>query len=455
MELLPFVMFIFLLGVLLTGYPVAFSIGGTAFLFGLLAFGLGALPVAFFSILPSRIFGIMQNLTLIAVPLFIFMGLVLSRSGVAEELLKVMSMLCGRLRGGLAISIILVGALLAASTGIVGATVVTMTLISLPVMLKYKYDKSLSCGIIASSGTLGQIVPPSVVLILLSDVFSRTEVSTGKLFMAAVVPSMLLIIGYITYVLILAYLKPNMMPKLPASVQESYAQATKAQILGALLPPLVLILAVLGSIFTGIATPTESAAVGAVGAVLIASFKAFGKRNKTTPGLSVRAVVWKSAEETVVMTSMIFLILIAAQAFGLIFRGLGGDEIFTSFFADLEWSRYMVLLVLMLMVFLLGFFLDFVEIAYIFVPLLVPILIDHLGFDPLWIAILLALNLQTSFLTPPLGFSLFYLKGAAPPGITTSHIYKGVIPFIGIQLFVLLLVVFFPVLVTWLPKVMV
>lgn len=438
-------MFACLLGVLLTGYPVAFSIGGTAFLFGLLAFGLGELPATFFSILPSRIFGVMQNLTLIAVPLFIFMGLVLSRSGVAEELLKVMSMLCGRLRGGLAISIILVGALLAASTGIVGATVVTMTLISLPVMLKYKYDKSLSCGIIASSGTLGQIVPPSVVLILLSDVFSRTEVSTGKLFMAAVIPSVLLIIGYILYVLVVAYLQPKKMPQLPKSVQAEYAQATKGEILSALLPPLILILAVLGSIFTGIATPTESAAVGAVGALLIAWWK--------SP--NIRDVAWKSAEETVVMTSMILLILIAAQAFGLIFRGLGGDEIFTGFFTDLEWSRYMVLLVLMLMVFLLGFFLDFVEIAYIFVPLLVPILIDGLGFDPLWIAVLLALNLQTSFLTPPLGFSLFYLKGAAADGVTTAHIYRGVVPFIGIQVLVLLLVVLFPALVTWLPSVMV
>lgn len=434
-NVLPFLMFLALIGVLFTGYPVAFSVGGVAMAFAGIGILTGMFDPIFLEIYPSRIYGVMQNITLIAVPLFIFMGMILARSGVAERLLEMMGQLLQNVRGGMALGVILVGSLLAASTGIVGATVVTMTLIALPVMLKHGYSKDLASGVIASSGTLGQIVPPSIVLILLSDVLANPQVSVGKLFVAALVPSLFLILGYVAYV-IWKGTKPPLVP--PCQGENNLRIGDVVKIL---VPPLGLIILVLGSIFAGIATPTESAAVGVVGAMVIAYFfrdKSAGNFQQEISG---------AASETVKMTSMIFLILLAAQAFGLVFRGLGGDEIFVEFFQNFSDVRYLVLVGILLVIFFLGFFLDFVEITFIFVPILGPVLIDGLGFDPLWMAVVFAMVLQTSFLTPPLGFSLFYLKGAAKNLVETSDIYRGVIPFLGIQILVIVILLCFPGLV--------
>jgi tripartite ATP-independent transporter DctM subunit len=433
MEIWALVMLAAAVALLLLGYPVAFTLGAVALLFGGISLGLD-----FFALLPLRIWGVMTNFTLIAVPLFVFMGVVLEKSGIAEELLETIARLFGKIRGGMGVSIVLVGALLAATTGVVGATVVTMAVIALPVMLRHGYKPELATGTIAASGTLGQIIPPSIILVLLGDVIG---VPVGRLFMAAVTPGLLLISLFIIYVLVRAKLKPDEAPALPPANDDS--ASLWPQVFKSLIPPLLLVFAVLGSIFFGVASPTESAAVGALGALLLA---AIHKRLNLT---NLR----EAMRSTTRMTSMVFMILIGATAFGLVFRGMGGDELVRELMTGLPGGEWGFLLVSMLVIFVLGFFLDFIEISFIVVPILAPIA-AFLGVDMLWFAVLIALNLQTSFLTPPFGFSLFYLKAAAPPEIRMPQIYRGIIPFVFIQLFALILVIVFPQLTLWLPDLM-
>jgi tripartite ATP-independent transporter DctM subunit len=382
-----------------------------------------------FSMMPFRIYSIMTNKILMAVPLFIFMGIVLQKSELAERLLMSMGTLFGKVRGGLAISTVLIGALLAASTGVVGASVVAMGVISLPIMLKNSYDKALSCGTICASGTLGQIIPPSIVLIILADVF---QLPVGDLFKAAVMPGLALVGVYIIYILIVSFLKPNVAPSLKVQEGVSYSTNLKKALI-AILPPLLLIVLVLGSIFAGIATPTESASLGAIGSLILA--------------LMYKKLSWslvkEASLETVKTTSMVFAILVGATAFSMVFTYSGADEIVEQFMTNLPGQKWGFLILSMLIIMFLGFFIDFIEISYIVVPILLPIA-DTIGIDPLWFAILIALNLQTSFLTPPFGFSLFYLKGVAPPSVKTTDIYKGVVPFIILQILVLASIVVFP-----------
>ncbi len=427
-ELLPLWMFLVLTVLLMAGFPVAFTLLGTSFVFGLIGFGWN-----FFHLLPLRIWGIMTNATLMAVPLFVFMGVMLERSGLAERLLDAMGMLFGRMRGGLAVSVVVVGALLGASTGIVGATVVTMGLLAVPVMLKHGYEKGLACGTVAAAGTLGQIIPPSIVLILIGDIVG---VPVGDLFLGAVLPGLVLVCLYIVYLVVLAARYPQ---KAPAVVGDGGRVVSWGAVGRALVPPLVLMVAVLGSLFAGIASPTEAAAVGAVGATLLA----------TSTGRLTLHMVDEVGRATMQLTSMVFIILVGAAAFGLVFRGTGGDELVRGALHSLSqglgpWS---VLALVMAFIFVIGFFLDFIEITFIHVPVLAPIMID-LGIDPVWLCILIAVNLQTSFLTPPFGFSLFYLRAVAPPGVTTAHVYRGVVPFVLLQLTGLLLIALFPGLVS-------
>ncbi|WP_417550998.1 TRAP transporter large permease [Methylophaga sp.] len=433
MEYMALLMFGLLILLLLTGYPVAFVLGAISLLFGSIYLGFD-----FFQLLPFRIWGIMTNFTLLAVPLFVFMGVVLEKSGVAEQLLDTMGRVFGRIRGGLAISVVMVGALLAATTGVVGASVVTMTVIALPSMLKRGYAPSLASGTIAASGTLGQIIPPSIILILLGDVIG---VPVGELFIGAVVPGILLIVAYILYIGYVAWRHPHLAPAVQADNSE--LAALWISVLKSLLPPLLLIIAVLGSIFYGIASPTESAAVGALGALILAALH----RRLTMPNL--RDAMQKTAQ----LTSMVFLIFIGATAFGLVFVGMGGDGLILDIFSGLPGGKWTFLIISMLLIFVLGFFLDFIEICFIVVPIIAPVAI-HLGIDPLWFALLIAINLQTSFLTPPFGFSLFYLKASAPPTLKLMDIYKGITPFVAIQLVVLALIINFPVLTLWLPNLM-
>ena len=436
MEYLAAWMFLALTILLMIGFPVTFTLLGTALVFGLIGFGWD-----FFNLLPLRIWGRIQNVTLIAVPLFVFMGVMFERSGLAEDLLDTMAILFGRLRGGLAISVVVVGALLGASTGIVGATVVTMGLLAVPTMLRRGYQKELATGTVAASGTLGQIIPPSIVLVLIGDIVG---VSVGDIFMGAVLPGLILVGLFIIYILIVTFLRPEIAP---AISREELAAITRrqmaARVLKALFPPMFLIISVLGSIFGGIASPTEAAAVGAVGASLLTM------ANKKFNLSLLRDVM----QSTVKLTCMVFIILCGAAAFGLVFRGLGGDTIVREFLGGIahKYSHGAVLAIVMLLIFFIGFFLDFIEITFIHVPVLAPIMIDF-GFDPLWFCILLAVNLQTSFLTPPFGFSLFYLKAVTPPEISTGHIYRGIIPFVLVQMIGLAIIVFFPQLATWLPR---
>ena len=426
MEYLPIVLFAIIFLSMLFGYPVAFTLGGISVLVGLWIF-----DIDFFYLLALRIYGVMNNFVLLAVPLFVFMGMILEKSGLAERLLETMSLLFGKFRGGLAIAVILVGALLAASTGIVGATVVTMGLISLPTMLNKGYGKGLATGVIASSGTLGQIIPPSVVLVLLGSVLN---VSVGDLFLAAVVPGIALVLVYLTYVVIYAKLRPAEVPKVSEEELKAFrAQGINFEIIKTFLFPFLLVLAVLGSIFAGIASPTEAAGVGAFGAMVLAAIN--GKLN-----LNILKTV---SQETTKITSMVFMILVGATAFSLVFRGLEGDRYFLALIENSNLSPNQFLLVVMLMVFLAGFFIDFIEIIFIIVPIVTPIFVA-MGVDLVWIGILLAINLQTSFLTPPFGFALFYLKGVAPPEVKTTDIYRGIIPFVIIQLLFLLLLVQYP-----------
>ncbi len=448
MDYLSLYMFLAVCLLLMLGYPVAFTLAGTALAFaagGILA---GIFDAGFLAALPARIFGTMSNTTLIAVPLFILMGVILEKSRVAEELLGSMASLFGTMRGGLGISVVVVGMLLAASTGIVGATVVTMGLLSLPSMLQAGYRPSLAAGTICATGTLGQIIPPSIALVLLGDILSNAyqraqldmnifnpkTVSVGDLFVGALIPGLMLVAMYILYLLVYARMKPDAAP--PAQV----GQTTAAEIMKGLLPPLILILVVLGSILSGAATPTEAAGIGATGALLLALGK--GQMNMAR----MREVVVNTME----VTAMVFMILIGAAVFSLVFRGFGGEELIHHFFEGLPGGVVSATLVVMLVIFLLGFILDFIEITFVVVPIVGPILLT-MGVDPIWLGIMIAMNLQTSFLTPPFGFALFYLRGVAPAGLKTSAIYRGVVPFILIQILAMAALWYWPAMATWLP----
>jgi tripartite ATP-independent transporter DctM subunit len=437
MEYLAGWMFLALTILLMAGFPVTFTLMGTALFFGLIGFGWNL-----FNLLPLRIFGVMTNVTLLAVPLFVFMGVMLERSGLAEDLLDTMGLLFGRLKGGLAISVVVVGALLGASTGIVGATVVTMGLLAVPTMLKRGYQKELVTGTVSASGTLGQIIPPSIILVLIGDIVG---VPVGDLFMGAVFPGLVLVGLYILYILIISHLKPEWAPPIPESELDALTRRVLlGRVFRALVPTLFLMVAVLGSIFAGIASPTEAAAVGAVGATGLTVL------NRKFNLQMLRDVM----QSTMILTCMVFIILVGAAAFGLVFRGLGGDDLVRGFLGGIAAThgKWFVMGIVMGLIFIIGFFLDFIEITFIHVPVLAPIIIDF-GFDPAWFCILLAVNLQTSFMTPPFGFSLFYLKAVTPPEIKTGHIYRGIIPFVIFQLIGLLIVLSFPALVTWLPRV--
>jgi len=447
-------LFLSVIVVLLAGFPVAFSLGGTALIFALVGVIGGSFEAAFLSALPSRIFGIMSNETLVAVPLFVFMGVTLERARLAEELLDALSSLFGSLRGGLGISVMLVGMLLAASTGIVGATVVTMGLLSLPTMLKRGYSAEVAAGTICASGTLGQIIPPSIILVMLGDVmssayqqaqlaqgvFSPKTVSVGDLFAGALLPGLLLVLLYVAYLIVIAWLRPAAMPAHAASGDEALSVG---KVLAALFPPLILIFAVLGSILGGFATPTEAAGVGAMGALLIAIMRRALSLER------LREVM----QSTLRISSMVFLILIGASLFSLVFRGYGGDDGVRTILAALPGGVFAAMILVMLVMFLLGFVLDFIEITFVVVPIVGPVLLT-MGLDPVWLGIMIAINLQTSFLTPPFGFALFYLRGVAPATVTTAQIYRGAMPFVGIQILALLILASFPGLVTWLPEVL-
>jgi len=439
--------------VLLSGYPVAFVLSGTALLFAGLGLQMDTFDADFLSALPNRLFGIMNNETLIAVPLFVFMGIVLERAKIAESLLEAMSELFSSIHGGLGVAVTIVGMLMAASTGIVGATVVTMGLLSLPTMLKRGYDPAISCGVICASGTLGQIIPPSIVLVLLGDVistayqqaqlemgiFAPETISVGDLFAGALIPGLLLVALYLIYIVTVAWLKPDLLPK-----PEQRQQKEKGfywRILKSLCPPLLLILSVLGSIIGGLATPTEAASVGAMGALLLALW------NKA---LNIK-ILQDIMRNTTQVTSMVFMILMGAALFSLVFRGFEGDELIIELLSDLPGGEWGALFSVMLVMFFLGFVLDFIEITFVIVPIVGPVLLA-MGIDPVWLGIMIALNLQTSFLTPPFGFALFYLRGVAPKEVTTTQIYKGVLPFIVIQLILLGILAAFPALATWLPS---
>lgn len=432
-------MFLGALVILGIGYPVAFSLGATAIVFGIIGVSLGIFDPIIIRAMPSRIFNVMSNYTLLAIPYFIFLGSMLEKSGLAEDLLDTMGILFGPVRGGLAIAVVVVGALLAATTGVVAATVVAMGLISLPIMLRYNYNKELACGVICAAGTLGQIIPPSVVLVVLGD---QIGVSVGKLFLGSLIPGLLLAAALAFYCWIVALLKPEMAPALPLSARSNSGAALAKRVMLVMIPPLLLIIAVLGSIFFGISTATEAGAVGALGATLLAAAN--------------RRLTWKNfvavCDATMRATTMVIFILIGSTAFALVFRALSGDKFVFDLMANLPGGAWGFLIVSMLIVFFLGFFIDFFEICFIVIPLFVPVA-QALGFDLIWFGVLLGTNLQTSFLTPPFGFALFYLRGVAPPGVTTTDIYRGVIPFIAIQLMVVIILIFFPQLVLYLPAI--
>ncbi|WP_027947800.1 TRAP transporter large permease [Litchfieldella anticariensis] len=466
LDYMPFLLFAAVCAVLMLGYPVALSLAGTALIFAGLGLGLDTMGVAvsfdagFLSAMPNRLYGIMTNQTLLAVPLFVLMGVLLEKSRVAETLLDAMALLFGALRGGLGISVTLVGMLLAASTGIVGATVVTMGLLSLPTMLKRGYSPALATGTICATGTLGQIIPPSIALVLLGDVLSTAyqqaqlamgvwspkTLSVGDLFIGALVPGLVLVAAYIVFVALIAWARPSLAPPVERQqlMQEMNHQGSLwPLLLRGMLPPVALIVAVLGSILGGFATPTEASAVGAFGALLLAMAK------RSLDGPTLKAVV----QTTTQVTSMVFLILIGAALFSLVFRAYGGEELVTELFESLPGGVLGAMIVVMLVIFLLGFILDFIEITFVVVPIVGPVLLA-MGVDPIWLGIMIAVNLQTSFLTPPFGFALFYLRGVTPDSVPTSAIYKGVIPFILLQLTMLATLALFPELATWLPSVL-
>jgi len=456
-EIIIILMLITLLSVLMTGFPVAFTLSGVALIFGLGGNLFGFFDLAFIQALPNRIYGIMTNDLLIAVPLFVFMGVMLEKSKIAEELLDTMGLLLGGLRGGLGVSVTLVGALLAASTGIVGATVVTMGLLSLPTMIKRGYDPAISCGSICAAGTLGQIIPPSIVLILLGDQisaayqqaqlakgnFAPEAISVTDLFFGALLPGLCLVVLYIIWQLIYANIYPKSMPPIPIEERSEVSRKElHKRVIKVLIPPLLLIIAVLGSILMGLATPTESAGVGAIGAILLAY-------SRKQLNFNILKMVTLSTAQT---TSMVFTILIGAAMFSLVFRGFGGDDIVADFLLSIEGGVVIAIIITMVLMFILGFFLDFIEIIYVVLPIIGPAIL-MMDINPLWFAVMIAVNLQTSFLTPPFGFSLFYLRGVAPKGITTNHIYRGAVPFVLIQLLMLGILAIFPELATWLPEI--
>ncbi len=540
-EILDIAMFVVVCGFLLAGFPVAFTLAGTALIFALAGWAAGVFDMSFFGALPSRIYGnAMTNVVLIAVPMFIFMGVMLERSRVAEELLDTMGKLFGNLRGGLGISVAVVGALMAASTGIVGATVVTMGLLSLPTMLRRGYAPSLACGSICASGTLGQIIPPSIVLVLLGDQISNAytkaqramgnwspdPVSVGDLFAGALLPGLMLVGLYIAYQILIAWLRPETSPPVPRDESEQSGGLLR-QVLRALIPPVILIVAVLGSILAGVATPTEAASVGAMGATLLAGLRitelerlgaetppagprgpisrllddgspwpmilAFAslvlvltlqaqvdlrvKRDSIPLGDWVgivaagmgclvlfwglaaslvrvfnRGILTRVVRSTMSVTSMVFVILVGATVFSLVFRGLGGEEMVHEALTNMPGGLTGGIIVVMVVMFFLGFFLDFIEITLVVVPMVAPALLQS-DLSPVWLGVMMAMNLQTSFLTPPFGFALFYLRGVAPTSVETLAIYRGAIPFVLIQLSGLLLLALFPSLATWLPDV--
>jgi len=448
-EFFSILLFVLLAVFLLAGYPVALTLAGTAIIVGFIGYLADLFPLVLLNVLPNRIFGLVTNETLIAVPLFIFMGVMLEKSGIASSLLENMSKLWGKIRGGHVYSVLIVGVLMAASTGIVGATVVTMGILSLPIMLKWNYNKKISAGIICASGTLGQIIPPSIVLVLLADIFqganeqasqitgdlAPTPVSSVDLFAGAILPGMLLVIMYIFWIFICSIFKPEIFP----IIKNSNEKIDLGSLFFTILPPILLIILVLGSILFGIATPTESASFGALGSLIIAF-----KRGITNEILKSACI------ETLKINSMVFFILFGASLFSLVFRGFGGDLMVESFLTDIPGAKINSLIIVMITIFILGFFLDFFQIVFVIVPIVGPSLIS-MGYDPVWLAIMFAINLQTSFLTPPFGFALFYLRGVAPKEIKTSDIYSGVIPYILIQILTLLILFKFPLIVTWLP----
>ncbi len=452
-EILAGLMFFGIIGFLMLGFPVAFSLAGVSLMFGLVGMWFGVFDPSNFGSLANRYLGFMTNEVLVAVPLFIFMGVLLERSTIAEQLLLTMGKLFGNMPGGLGISVIIVGALLAASTGVVGATVVTMGLISLPAMLRSGYDPKLACGVICASGTLGQIVPPSTVLIFMGDMltginaqvqmakgnFAPTPVSVGDLFAGALIPSLLLVSLYLCWMFLKAIFDPKSCP--PTAVPEEDRKGLVKEVIVALIPPLALIVAVLGSILGGIATPTEASSVGAVGAMLLAAMR--GRLNL--------GVLREATISTASITSMVFIILFGASVFSIVFRLMGGDNLVHEFLTNLPGGIAGAILVVMAIMFLLGFILDTFEIIFIVLPITAPVLLN-MGVDPVWLGVMIGVNLQTSFMTPPFGFSLFYLRGVAPNSVTTGMIYKGVIPFVGIQVLAVLLVFSFPLLATWLPR---
>jgi len=435
-ELLGPLMFVIAFGLIFTGYPVAFSLGGTALIFAAVGVYYELFQWSFLELFPQRVFSVMSNYVLLAVPFFILMGTMLEKSKLAEDLLTTIGALFGKMRGGLALAVIFVGALLAAATGVVGASVVAMGMISMPVMLRYGYSKELTCGVISASGTLGQIIPPSVVLVVLAD---QMGISVGDLFLGALIPGVMLASLYAVYVLIIAFIKPEMAPALPEEARIIEGTSMTVRVIKVLLPPLFLIVLVLGSIFAGVATPTEAGALGAIGAIGLAAIN--------------RRLNWKSLfealDETVQLTSMVVFLLVGSTAFALVFRGLYGDIWIEDLLTNLPGGKVGLLIVANLVIFILGFFIDFFEIAFIILPLLVPAA-KLLGIDLVWFGVMIAINLQTSFLTPPFGFSLFYLRGVAPEEVDTKAIYRGALPFIGIQVLALALVCLFPEMVTYL-----
>jgi tripartite ATP-independent transporter DctM subunit len=433
-QVLAALMFAGMIGFLFFGFPVAFSLTFTGLFFGMIGVAFGLLRPDFFDILPIRIFGTMTNFTLLAVPLFVFMGVALEKSGIAEELLETMALLFGHLRGGIAISVVVVGAILAASTGIVGASVITMGMISLPTMLRRGYDRPLICGTICASGTLGQILPPSIILILMGDIIG---VSVGDLYIGAIVPGLLLVGLYVTYLVTVSWWRPELAPPIPSGEIAAFRADLIKRVSLALLPAFALVVSVLGSIFAGVASPTEAASVGAVGGLVLTMLKG----RFSMPML--RGVM----QVTTRITSLGFIILVGANCFGLVFRGLNGDHLVQESLKSLPFGPYGVLALVMLVIFVLGFFIDYYEICFIHVPILVPVLVQHFGFDPLWLAIVISVNLQTSFLTPPFGFSLFFLRGVAPPEVKTVEIYRGALPFVALQAVGLAITIAFPVLV--------
>ncbi|MBV1904979.1 MAG: TRAP transporter large permease subunit [Pseudomonadales bacterium] len=457
-EYLPLIMFAVVFLALMAGYPVALTLSGTALLFAFMGELAGVFAISDLGFIPGRLFGVLSNQTLIAIPLFIFMGVTLEKTRIAEALLGNLSLLLRRLKGGLAVAVIIVGMLMAASTGIVGATVVTMGLMSLPIMLKQGYKPSVATGTICATGTLGQIIPPSIALVLLGDVLSNAyqqaqlsmnifnpkTVSVGDLFAGAIIPGLILVGLYLTYVIVYAHLRPEDMPGTSDhSPYNSQNTPTPTQILLDLLAPLLLILSVLGTILAGIATPTEAAGIGALGAILLGS----SRKKISLSGISEISL------STLKTTSMVFFILIGASIFSLVFRGYGGDELIQGLFLDMPGGKWGAMLIVMIIIFLLGFILDFIEITFVVVPIVGPILLA-MGIDPVWLGVMLAVNLQTSFLTPPFGFALFYLRGVTDSSIPTISIYRGVLPFIGLQLLLMVILVIWPALVSWLPNIL-